>query len=99
MDELMKKINVYPNGTYLKVEWEHGLLILEGKIDTFFETNNGLDNDDVGYKEFYSCLIRIEKIIENSLDDYYKEGGLAEISIEFQPTLIELKDGTIIWQE
>ncbi|MCH5185002.1 MAG: hypothetical protein J1F64_02640 [Oscillospiraceae bacterium] len=98
MDEMMKKINKYPNGTYLKIEFSDGLLVLYGTIDTMYETNNGLEEDEDGYKEFYACLISIEKIITNLSDNILQEGDLIEISIEDQPTLIETRDGTVIWK-
>lgn len=48
MDEMMKVISKYANGTYLKVEWENGQLVLKGKIDTIYESNNGLEEEDDG---------------------------------------------------
>ena len=48
MDEMMKRINKFDNGTYLKVEWQNGQLVLGGRIDTIYETNNGLEENDVG---------------------------------------------------
>ena len=65
MDEMMREISKYPNGTYLKIEWENSQLVLEGIIDTIYETDNGLEEDDTGYMEFYACSFRIEKIIKN----------------------------------
>lgn len=46
MDEMMREINKYPNGTYLKLEWEDRQLVLEGIIDTIYETDNRLDEED-----------------------------------------------------
>lgn len=98
MDEMMQAISKYPNGTYLKVEWRHGLLVIEGKIDTIYETNNGLDEEDSGYKEYYACALRIEKILNNSTNKKCIVNNLLEISIEEQPTTILLKDGSILWK-
>lgn len=55
MDEMMKRINKFDNGTYLKVKCENGRIVLEGRIDTIYETNNGLNEDELGYKEFFVC--------------------------------------------
>lgn len=99
MDEMMKAINKHSNGTFLKVEWENGQLILEGKIDTIYESNNGLEEEEEGYKEFYACAFNVEKIISNSKDKEYQNGDLVEISIENEPTLIALNDGSIIWRK
>ena len=97
MDEMMKVINRYPNGTRLKVEWENGKLVLCGKIDTIYESNNGLD-DDVEYKEFYACAFWIEEIVKNSINKDCNINSLIEISTENQPTLIMLYNGDIIWK-
>ncbi len=99
MDEMIRAINRYPNGTCLKVEWENGKLVLEGKIDTIYESNNGLDEDANGYKEFYACAFRIEKILMDSLNKGYDINSLLEISIVNEPTLISLKDGSVIWKK
>ena len=42
VDELMKVINKYVNGTYLKVEWENGQLVLEGKNGKCCENPSGV---------------------------------------------------------
>ncbi len=97
MDEMMKEISQYSNGTYLRVEWECGQLVLEGKIDTIYESDNGLEEDDDGYKEFYACAFRVEKIISNENNKSIVLNSLIEISIENQPTKITLKDGNILW--
>ena len=97
MDEMMKEISKYANGTYLKVEWESGKLILDGRIDTIYESDNGLDEEDAGYKEFYACAFRVENILENSKDTICTVGSLIEISVENQPTLITLQNGSIVW--
>ncbi len=49
---MVREISKYPNGTYLKIEWENSQLVLEGIIDTIYETDNGLEEDDAGYMEF-----------------------------------------------
>ena len=99
MDEMMKEINKYANGTYMKVEWENDQLVLIGKINTIYETNNGLEEEDDGYKEFYACAFNIEKIVNNLKDKEYHIGDLIEISVENEPTLITLDDGSIIWKK
>lgn len=99
MDELMREISKYPNGTYLKVEWENSQLVLEGKIETIYESDNGLGEEEEEYKEFYACAFRIEKIIKNSATRVCGIDNLIEISIENQPTLITLQDGSVIWKK
>ncbi len=97
MDEMMKVISKYSNGTYLRVEWDNGQLVLEGKIDTIYESNNGLEEEDDGYKEFYACAFSVENILNDLKDKGCRIAGLVEISMENEPTLIALEDGTIIW--
>lgn len=99
MDEMMKAISKYANGTYMKVEWDNGQLVLEGKIDTIYESNNGLEEDDEGYKEFYACAFSVENILNNQENRECHIGVLVEISMENEPTLIALDDGSIIWKK
>ena len=99
MDLMMKKIVKYPNGTDLTVFWHNRNLILKGKIDTVYESNNCLDEDDPNYKEFYACTFEIVKIIKKPIDFEKREGDLVEISIDNQPSLISLLDGTVVWKE
>lgn len=99
MDEMMQEICKYSNGTYLIVEWEYGRVVLEGIIDTIYESNNGLDEEDNNYKEFYACAFKIKKICKNSSSKIYGVDNLIELSIENQPTLIALADSSIIWKK
>lgn len=97
MDELIKAISQYPNGTKLSVEWDNGLE-LNVKIDTIYESNNGIADDEEGYQEFYACAVEIISIIKNQNNkDGISEGRLIEISIENSPKSIKLEDGTSIW--
>ena len=94
MDDMMKEISKYPNGTYLRVEWDNGQLALDGTIDTIYESDNGLDEEDTAY----ACAFRVKKIVRNENDIDYAVDSLIEISIENQPTRITLLDGSIVWE-
>ena len=96
MDKLLKTINQYPNKTKLLIQWHDGRKI-EGQIDTIYETNNGIDEKDKNYKEFYSCVFEISKINEVVTD--WKIGELIDVSMEDTPSRIQLSDGTIIWDD
>lgn len=98
MDDMIKKISTYPNGTYLRLIWEYKKTIVEGVVDTIYETDNGLDENEEGYQEFYACAIKIIKVIGNLEKKKLDVNQLIEISKEMQPASIELKDGTIIWK-
>lgn len=95
---MMQEICKYANGTYLDVVWNYGELVLSGSIDTIYETNNGFDEDEDGYKEFYACAFRVNNIITNKERKDFEANTLIEISIENQPTQIMLQDGTVIWK-
>ena len=78
-------------------------LVLRGDIDTFFETDNGLEMDEEGYLEYYAMIVRITKVIRDSkiLKDVNlcnsKEGILIELSELNQPTKVVLENGEVVW--
>ncbi|WP_250228379.1 hypothetical protein [Anaeropeptidivorans aminofermentans] len=99
MDELIKAINKYPNGTKLIIKWQNNLEI-EGEIDTIFETDNGLDMDDDDYQEFYSCVFGVSNILGSPSERLdFEVGSLIEISMQNPPLEIKLYDGGVIWRE
>ena len=57
-----------------------------GFIDTLYETNNGLEEDAEGYREYFACAFKVEKIIKNTGDKSLKQGQLIEISECDKPT-------------
>lgn len=63
MDEMIQKINAYPNGTFLKIIWDYGKIVVEGVIDTIYETDNGLEEEEDGYQEFYVCAFMVKKVL------------------------------------
>lgn len=99
MDEMIRIISQYPNGTFLKIVWEYGKSIVEGVIDTIYETDNGLDICEKDYQEFYACAFWIKAVICDWMKMGLRNHQLIEISRERQPTSIELEDGTIIWEK
>lgn len=36
--------------------------IIEAQVDTCYETDNGLDDDDPDYEEYHECAMKIVKI-------------------------------------
>lgn len=81
-------------------EWENKILI-EACIDTFYETDNGLDLDEEGYEEYYACLIRVIRIIENNCQDIdgvlYEINKLYEISYHNAPHKVYTPEKKAIW--
>jgi hypothetical protein len=98
MDELLKSLNKYPNGTKLIIEWKKKLK-LKGEIDTIYETDNGLEMDNKDYKEFYSCLIQVLDILSSSnKKNTIAIGSLMDITMQDPPSIITLETGEIIWK-
>ena len=58
MDSMLKAIDQYPNGTDIIVEPVTGDTII-GHIDTIYESDNELPEEDPGYEEYYSCVIQV----------------------------------------
>ena len=96
MDELLKAIDKYPNKTQLVIKWDDGRVIT-GEIDTIYETNNGLDEKDCGYKEYHSCVLRV-LMVNSVAAKNTKVGKLIDVSMEDTPSEIYLTDGEAIWQ-
>lgn len=98
MDNFIKEISSYPNGTSLLIEFLNGLRI-KGKLDTIYETDNGLEMDEEGYLEYYACTVEIETIKNHpqEMDKHIKKGNLIEVSIHNELLSVSLDDGTVIW--
>ena len=92
----------------LVIEWDSGLK-LTGTLDTVFETDNGLEDDDVNFKEYDAAVFKVEEILnEPNLkeeDVVYKwvknnKSPLIEVSLyDNPPTLIALTNGEAIWNK
>ncbi len=96
MDELLRSINKYPNGTKLIIVLNSGVKI-RGEIDTIYETDNGLEPDEDGYKEYYACVLKVKALLDNTKDEAINIGALIEVSMQEPPLAIWLEDNTKIW--
>lgn len=97
MNEMVRAVSQYKNGTYMRLEWSHEGLILGATIDTIYETDNGKIEGTPSYKEFYACAFRIKRVFENANNSVYPIGSLLEVSVDTAPSKITLEDGTIVW--
>lgn len=99
MDELLSAINKYPNRTILMSEWDSGLKI-KGEIDTIYETDNGLEEGEDEFQEFFACVLNILELVRLPINGtQVKTGSLIEISMQDPPAKICLLDGTVIWEK
>ncbi|MDD6795987.1 MAG: hypothetical protein PUE01_11365 [Clostridiaceae bacterium] len=82
MAPLFKEISKNPLGIF-KMKFEDNSIIV-AKVDTCYETDNGLDEDDEKYEEYNACAMRIEAIIESGENvSKYRIGGLVETNYIF----------------
>jgi hypothetical protein len=98
MDEFIKVLNHYPNGTKLIIEWKDGLRI-KGLLDTIYETDNGLELEDEDYDEYFACTLKIMSIENNPSGNVLRENTLLEVSNQNKPIKIFLENGVLIWQD
>lgn len=97
MDELIKVIDKYENGSKFIYEFEDGSKIL-GETDTIYESDNGLDLDEEGYEEYYVVVIKVISVLRHS--DFTKDirvGSLMEIFYKMPIVTVQLEEGDLIW--
>ena len=81
------KIFTYENDTFI------------GQVDTWYETDNGLEEEDELYEEYNACAIYVHKVIGN-ISKNIQEGQLYEFSYKNIPKKIESENGDIlIWRK
>ncbi len=69
--------------------------IIEAQVDTCYETDNGLDDDDPDYEEYHACAMKIVKIIVDKTQKL-KEGNLIEINYHNYPQQIKNSEGNVL---
>ncbi|EAD0694743.1 hypothetical protein EDX87_00865 [Listeria monocytogenes] len=98
MDEMLREINKYPNGTVLIIKWKNNLM-LKGEIDTIYETDNGLEMDSDDYIEFYACSVKVLEILSSPIEGTeLVVDSLIEISMQNSPSEIMLENDVVVWR-
>lgn len=69
--------------------------IIEAQVDTCYETDNGLEDDDPNYEEYHACAMKIVKIIVDK-NKKLKEGNLIEINYHNYPQQIKDSKGNVL---
>lgn len=69
--------------------------IIEARVDTCYETDNGLEDDDPNYEEYHACAMKIVKIIADK-NKKFKEGNLIEVNYHNYPQQIKDSKGNIL---
>ena len=93
MENLFLSIN--DNATQIYILTYSDGDIIEAQVDTCYETDNGLDDDDPDYEEYHACAMRIVKIIVDKTQKL-KEGSLIEINYHNYPQHIKDLQGNIL---
>ena len=86
MEKLFLSINNNNNQIYI-LTFSNGD-VAEAQVDTCYETDNGLDDDDPDYEEYHACAMKIVKIIVDK-NENLEEGNLIEINYHNYPQQIK----------
>ena len=86
MEKLFLSINNNANQIYV-LTYSNGNVV-EAQVDTCYETDNGLEDDDPNYEEYHACAMKIVKVIVDK-NKKLQEGDLIEINYRNYPQQIK----------
>lgn len=69
--------------------------VIEAQVDTCYETDNGLEDDDPEFEEYHACALRVTKIVVDK-SKALQEGKLIEINYHNYPQQIKDSNGNVI---
>lgn len=90
MEKLFVEIN--KNGNDIFVLSFHNGDVVEAKVDTCYETDNGLEEDDINFEEYHVCAMKIVKVITNK-SQTLKIDEIVEINYHNHPREIKNSRG------
>lgn len=74
--------------------WNDAIVV--GKIITWYETDNELEEDEIGYEEYNVCSIQIVNIIQDRLNQFQK-GAYYEAMYRNMPNQVKNLEGEVIF--
>ena len=83
------------------IEWENGLRVL-GTINAISETDNGFEENEDGYVEYYACFFKILQVLSEANEfpvtgvPVFADSNI-EISMLIPPKRVVLENGQVIW--
>jgi hypothetical protein len=106
-DSLIKALNLINKKDILIIEWNSGFKI-SGTVDTIFETNNGVEENDTEYLEYYEAVIKVHELLshprngEGLVYRWFINGNSSYIGLSLYydpPEKITFTNGNLVWQE
>ena len=95
----MHYFNIHPN-KYVLLEWKDDTKII-ARLDTAGESQNELSEEEVGFEEYFECIMETVKIISIGTAPVwdFEVGGLFEVNYHNFPDFVRDQDGNILLEK